>query len=279
MENQDIFSNPNDDNWMERQTVFETTMKLLECHNDKPVGTWDFFYESVEPEAEDPLQQWAKMIDLTRPFVEEFMKVFEYSFYDGYPYTSLRVRIMHDDSLLNKYPPVIYNHFESFTISLKNLDSLKPIVLEHLKQYKKLDDKRYNSICLYIDIPGKVTFTYPNDYYSTSDYFSKLFEIEIRSGVAFSIKVRNFAFLPNHPILRKKQYELWAINAPKLAHCINVISNTPNLRLNIEDRRTDGYGSFDSDHTGYLFNISVSGVDWDEFYIPYELLGSASEDN
>lgn len=275
MENEQLFANPNDDNWLERATVFDTTMRLLECREyDYSVGTWDFYRNGANVLNEDLLLYFATMLDATLPFIKEFKKVFKYPS----PYSDGRIRICikHDDSLLGDVSPDIYYHNEDFVIAQKDLYRIKPLVLERLMQYKSVDNKRPNTVEIIIYIAGQVAFPYPNDHYESSDFCSKLVQLEIRRYNVLTVKARNFAFLPNHPILRKKQYELWAVNAPRLAYCINFIINTKEWTLGVDQDIKD-YGSFDYEVPGYLYNTNVSGVEWDEFYIPYELLSDPAK--
>lgn len=102
---------------------------------------------------------------------------------------------------------------------------------------------------------------------------SRLFEIDISrtNKIGLSINTKNICFLPCNPIEKVRQYNIWKENAPLLAHLIYNFSRKTKLSLLTEVGEMFRFGCISS-NLFYLSNKSITGIDWDEFHVPFELL-------
>ena len=104
----------------------------------------------------------------------------------------------------------------------------------------------------------------------------EIFEVEIgrRNNIGIIIETKNFAFLPNHPIYKQRQYEIWKLNAPRLAKVLEEFNNNTHFDL-LSEAGDFGKTASISSNIYYLQNGPITGVEdenWDEFYIPFNLL-------
>lgn len=133
-------------------------------------------------------------------------------------------------------------------------------------------DFDYNSISIKIQCNGKC---YIND---TNSINCNLFNIQLayNNRVSVEIETNNFCFLPNNPISKTRQYHIWQKNAPKLAQLLFQFNKSTELDLLTESGDLSDYGII-SDNVYYLSNKPITGVldeNWDEFYIPFEILSN-----
>ncbi len=242
----------NDDStWLDRMTKINIQQRLLNAKlSERPVARWNFFTKTNE-RPYNTTQDWQVLWDESAKLLDQFAKNFGSQ--------SVRMTICKVSSFKD-IPSLEYrSHFEGLHARLENLQQLAPFVFEQLAK------RNFNPIEIEVifSIGGFIKFNKEDVWYSN------LFELSIGTGI--EIRVRNFVFLPNHSITRQKHYELWAENAPRLAQCVNVILQNPSFELGA-DRDLDDYGIYDSENPKYLFNYRLDGIDWNESYIPYELL-------
>lgn len=99
--------------------------------------------------------------------------------------------------------------------------------------------------------------------------------LERNNNLSLTISSKNFSLLPHNPITKQKQFELWKRNAPILANVLEQFSKFTDLSLIMEDGEYIRNGAqFCAAHPFYLKNSVINDKpnDFDEFYIPFDLL-------
>ena len=159
-----------------------------------------------------------------------------------------------------------YINFKGFKQTISSLEDLdKVIELFMINKYYNAKDG-FDIKCV-----GKCPIT------NEESLDCELFGVELKrnNSVSMSIYTRNLCYLPHNPITKSKQYEVWKLNAPRLARSLESFNTKTTLSLIMEGEYWKNGGAFNDKHPFYLMNTSIDGVedpDWDEFYMPFEIL-------
>lgn len=113
-------------------------------------------------------------------------------------------------------------------------------------------------------------------------HVENLFTIKLQraNSIGITLSTSNFAFLPNNPIAKVHQFELWKQNAPLLARVLYEFTKGSKLKLLVNPGEFVRYGII-SRNIFYLSNTAITGVEdpsWDEFHVPFELLDKEDYD-
>ncbi|OIN55518.1 hypothetical protein [Arsenicibacter rosenii] len=241
--------------------------RLLDANQvEPPVATWEFVHTRVEEFSVRTLADWMTVLPDCIQIVKKF--ALDFSIYKANINPQIEMQIWLDTNQTSRIEDSSAILTEGMYVIAHYADQLLPFAFTCLNKISLLSPKFSDAVKIVFKIGGLIEVGQDKFYYPTLVMF------ELKYAALFCVYIKNFAFLPNNPITRQKHYELWAANAPRLASCINSILSNPNFEF-INEIETDDYGCFDRDNPGYLQNLNLNGVSWDEFYIPYELLDKA----